>query len=246
MTDECASPAEERATTRSFNTAFGTEMIRIVVAPEQKCQKVYRIHKSKFCSMIPFFTTVIEQIKALQGAEAGWTNGWSWDPFAFYALTDSLALHSLSDEVINLLQAGQAKTKLWHTNETLSWTWARTKPGCGIRRYLALSLVRSIMVYKDPKDVDPKKRVFTVGTKEIAEMLGKFPDLLVEVLELMRGMDGLKARDPRVAHPCEFHEHWPRKPCGYDNERDLEDNSGENGNVERKKDDGSNEEIKGE
>lgn len=63
------------------------------------------------------------------------------------------------------------------------------------------------MVYKDPKDVDPSKRVFTVETKEIVEMLSALPDLLAEVLALMRGMDGMKARDPRIADPYEFHGH---------------------------------------
>ncbi|KAF8847250.1 hypothetical protein BDZ45DRAFT_755093 [Acephala macrosclerotiorum] len=139
------SPARDKTVTHSFNTAFGTEIIRIVVGPEQK---VYRMHRSKLCFKIPIFITKIEETKKPRESDKGASNGkatqadgetvinfpegniasrdillkwvyhstlpaltvdrksasgWSWDPFIFYILTDSLSLHSLSDTVMSLL-----------------------------------------------------------------------------------------------------------------------------------------------
>lgn len=83
-----------------------------------------------------------------------------------------------------------------------------------MRRYLVLAVVRNILVYRDPKEVNPKK-LFTVPTEEIVAVLGKYPDLLEAVVEVMRGQDGVKVRDPRIVHQCELHEHWPRRSCAY-------------------------------
>ncbi|KAE8442980.1 hypothetical protein EG329_002518 [Mollisiaceae sp. DMI_Dod_QoI] len=144
-------------------------------------------------------------------------SGWNWDPFALYVLADQLEITKLQDTIMDMLQAGQARTKMWHSFRLLDWTWASTSQGCGMRRYFALSLVRSILVYKDPRDADPKK-VFTFESKEIAEVLGKYPDLLEGVLDAMRGRDGAKARDPRMVDPREFHEDYPRRPWEYSGE----------------------------
>lgn len=140
--------------------------------------------------------------------------GWNWDPFAFYVLAAELEIPLLKDIIMSILQEGQAKSRMWHINERLDWTWGRTTPGCGMRRYLVLALIRNILVYKDPKEPNPKK-IFTVETKEIAAVMSQHPDLLEAVVDVMRGKDGVKARDPRVVDPCEFHEHWPIKECGY-------------------------------
>lgn len=104
------------------------------------------------------------------------TGGWNWNPFAFYALIDHLDIPSLKDKVISALQTGQAKSRMWHVNEQVDWTWAHMKPGCGMWRYLALALVRSILVYNGPKSLGSNPtHTFTVETKEIADLLSKYP-----------------------------------------------------------------------
>jgi hypothetical protein len=145
--------------------------------------------------------------------------GWNWDPCTFYVLADKLDIPLLKDKIISALQEGQAKSKLWQYIERLDWTWERTRPGCGMRRYLVLALVRNIVVYKDPKEPNLDGR-FTVPTKEIVAVLRKHSDLLEAVVEILRGQDGIQAKDPRMAHPCAFHEHWPSRSCTYSEDID--------------------------
>ncbi|KUJ07192.1 uncharacterized protein LY89DRAFT_743192 [Mollisia scopiformis] len=147
-------------------------------------------------------------------ADYGQTSFWNWDPYAFYTLVDKFELPELKDKVMSSLQASQAKTKQWHKIEQLDWVWARTSPGCGMRRYLAMCMVRNILVYKDPIHPNPQQRM-TISTQKISQVLSKYPDLLLAVVDAMRGNDGVKVTDPREVNPCEFHEHWPRKTCGY-------------------------------